>query len=153
FYMARDGDNFMKLQLHRVGLDGKGDVRLTDPAFNHSIGTCEVGAGGGGRGGRGGGAGGPGGAASCGISSDNKYVVDVYQAHDHAPATRLVDGTGKVVAELAKADTTKMDQLGLKKAEQFTYLAADGKTTLFGQIQFPSNFDPAKKYPTLVSVY
>src|SRR5690606_2394912 len=25
WYMARDGDNFMKLQLHRVGLDGRGD--------------------------------------------------------------------------------------------------------------------------------
>ncbi len=38
FYTARDGDNFLKLQLHRVGLDGKGDVRLTDPAFTHSVG-------------------------------------------------------------------------------------------------------------------
>ena len=27
----------MKLQLHRVGLDGKGDKRLTDPAFNHTV--------------------------------------------------------------------------------------------------------------------
>ena len=39
FYMARDGDNHMKLQLHRVGLDGKGDVRLTDPAFHHTVGS------------------------------------------------------------------------------------------------------------------
>ena len=31
FYTARDGDNYLKLQLHRVGLDGKRDVRLTDP--------------------------------------------------------------------------------------------------------------------------
>ena len=35
----------------------------------------------------------------------------------------------------------------------FTYTAADGKTTLHGLLQFPSNFDPAKKYPVLVSVY
>ena len=35
----------------------------------------------------------------------------------------------------------------------FTYKAADGKTTLHGLIQFPSNFDPSKKYPVLVSVY
>ena len=35
----------------------------------------------------------------------------------------------------------------------FTYTAADGKTTLHGLIQFPSNFDPAKKYPVLVRVY
>ncbi len=151
FYMARDGDNYMKLQLHRVGLDGKGDVRLTDPKFNHSIGACN--SGGGGRGG--GGRGGPGGgAASCGISPDNKYFIDVYQTHDQPPATELVDATtGKVVAELAKSDMTKYDQIGFKKAEQFTFKAADGNTTLYGEISFPSNFDPSKKYPTLLSVY
>ncbi len=60
---------------------------------------------------------------------------------------------GKVVAELAKSDLTKFDELGLKKAEMFTYKAADGKTTLHGLIQFPSNFDPSRKYPVLVPVY
>ena len=40
FYTARDGDNFLKLQLHRVGLDGKDDRRLTDPAFHHTVGGC-----------------------------------------------------------------------------------------------------------------
>src|SRR5207237_10243593 len=44
-------------------------------------------------------------------------------------------------------------QLGLKKAEMFTYMAADGKTPLRGLIQFPSTFDPSKRYPALVSVY
>jgi dipeptidyl-peptidase-4 len=43
--------------------------------------------------------------------------------------------------------------LSLKKAEMFTYKAADGQTTLRGLIQFPSNFDPSKKYPVLVPVY
>jgi len=151
FYMARDGDNFMKMQLHRVGLDGKGDVRLTDPKFNHNIGNCNQAAGGG----RGGGApGGPGGGGGgCGISSDNKFILDVYQTHDQPAATQLLDASGKVLAQLAKADTTKFDQLGLKKMEMFTYKAADGKTTLYGTIAFPSNFDPGKKYPTLVPVY
>ena len=147
FYTARSGDNHMKMQLHRVGLDGKGDVRLTDPAFNHTIGAC-TGAtpfGGGGRGGQGGG--------SCGISPDSRYFVDTYQTHNTPPATRLIDGNGKVVAELAKSDMTKFEQLGLKKAEMFTYKAADGKTTLRGLIQFPSNFDPSKKYPVLMPVY
>lgn len=146
FYTARDGDNHLKMQLHRVGLDGKGDVRLTDPAFHHTIGGCVTGAGGG--------RGGFGGAAACGISPDNKYFVDVYQTHDTPPATRVVDATaGKPIAELAQSDLTKFTQLGLKKAEMFTYKAADGKTTLHGLISFPSNFDPAKKYPALVSVY
>jgi dipeptidyl-peptidase-4 len=147
FYTARDGDNYMKLQLHRVGLDGAGDLRLTDPAFHHSVGSCmprppgaRVG---------------PGGpaAGSCGISPDSRYFVDVYQTHDVPPATRLVDTTGRVVAELAASDLTRCSQLGLRTAEMFTYQAADGTTTLHGLISFPSTFDPARRYPVLVSVY
>jgi dipeptidyl-peptidase 4 len=149
FYTARDGDNYMKLQLHRVGLDGKGDVRLTDPAFHHTIAGC-MGTSGGGGGGRGG-FGAPGGG--CGISPDNRYFVDVYQTHDAPPTTRLVDTAGKVVADLAQSDLIKYNELGFKKAEMFSYLAADGKTKLHGLIQFPSTFDPSRKYPALVSVY
>jgi dipeptidyl-peptidase-4 len=58
-----------------------------------------------------------------------------------------------VVKELASSDLSKFDQLGLKKTEMFTYLAADGKTPLLGLISFPSNFDPSKAYPALASVY
>jgi dipeptidyl-peptidase-4 len=148
FYTARDGDNYLKLQVHRVGLDGKGERRLTDPAFFHSVGTCTASSGGRGAGGFGGGGG------SCGISPDSKYFVDVYQTHDAPPATQLVDAvTGNVVSKLAESDLAKFTGLGLKKAEIFTYKAADGKTTLYGTIQFPSTFDPARKYPALVSVY
>ena len=147
FYTARSGDNHMKMQLHRVGLDGKGDMRLTDRAFNHTVGNCIAPAPG--AGGRGGVVGTP----SCGISPDNRYFVDVYQTHVSPPATRLVDASGKVLADIAKSDLTKFEQLGLKKAEMFTYKAADGKTTLHGLIQFPSAFDPSRKYPVLVPVY
>ncbi|HEX5215837.1 MAG TPA: DPP IV N-terminal domain-containing protein [Vicinamibacterales bacterium] len=125
FYLARDGDNHMKLQLHRVGLDGNGDVRLTDPKFTH--------------------------AAT--ISPDNRYFVDVYQSHDQPAATRVVDMRGTVVAEIAKSDTSKFDAAGFKRVEMFSYKAADGKTTLYGTIAFPSNFDKSKKYATLVPVY
>jgi dipeptidyl-peptidase-4 len=125
WYMARDGDNPLKLQLHRVGLDGKGDVRITDPAFTHYV----------------------------TISPDGKRIVDVAQAHDVAPFTRVLDASGKVVAELAKSDLSKFDQAGLKKVEMFTYFAADGKSPLHGMISFPSNFTPAKRYPVLMSVY
>jgi dipeptidyl-peptidase-4 len=146
FYTARDGDNPLKLQLHRVGLDGKNDRRLTDPAFTHTIGGCiarlgsrpET----------------PLAPAPCSVSPDNKYFIDVYQTHDTPPATRLADtATGQTVAELAKSDTAALSGLGLKTAEMFTYTAADGQTTLRGLIDFPSAFDPAKKYPALVSVY
>jgi dipeptidyl-peptidase 4 len=125
FYMARSGDNPMKLQLHRVGLDGKGDRRLTDPVFNHNV----------------------------DVAPDGKHFVDVAQTHNSPPVTRLMDETGKTVTELAASDTTKFDQIGLKKVELFTFKAADGTTDLYGMLHKPSNFDPAKKYPLLVTVY
>jgi dipeptidyl-peptidase-4 len=144
FYTARDGDNPLKLQLHRVGLDGRGDVRLTDPTFHHTVAGCLPGAGGRGRGG----------AASCGIAPDNKHFVDVYQTHDTPPASRVVDASaGKVVAEVVASDLTTFNRLGLKKAELFTFKAADGQTTLHGVMQFPSTFDASRKYPVLVQVY
>jgi dipeptidyl-peptidase 4 len=140
FYTARDGDNHLKLQLHRVDLDGRNGRRLTDPRFHHTVASCmpETGAR----------------RAFCGISPDHSYVVDVYQAHDTPAATRLIDAaTGAVIAEIAAADTTVFDDLGLRKAEMFTFPSADGRTTLHGLIQFPSNFDPDRAYPVLVPVY
>jgi dipeptidyl-peptidase-4 len=146
FYTARDGDNFLKLQLHRVGLDGKNDRRLTEPAFHHTVGNCLVSIGSR--------ATQPLVPGPCGISPDSKYFVDVYETHDRPAATRLVDATtGRTVAEVAQSDTTRFSALGLKKAEMFTYRAADQATTLRGLIRFPSTFDPTKKYPVLVSVY
>jgi len=146
FYTARDGDNHLKMQLHRVGLDGRGDRRLTDPAFHHSVGQCLTGAG-------------PrlgqySTPLPCGVSPDGKYVIDVYQTHDTPPATRVIDAaSGTVVAPVASSDTTKFTALGLKKAEMFTFTAADGRTTLRGLLQFPSTFNPGRKYPVLVSTY
>jgi dipeptidyl-peptidase-4 len=125
YYRARDGENHMKWQLHRVGLDGKGDRRLTDPAFSHTD----------------------------TVSPDGKYFVDVAQTHDTPPVTRLMDRDGKPVAELAASDTSKIQQLGLKPVELCKFKAADGQTDLYGLLHFPSNFDPAKKYPLLVTVY
>lgn len=125
YYLARDGANEMMLQLHRVGLDGKKDVRLTDPAFNHTV----------------------------DLAPDGKHFIDVCETHDIPPFTRLVDARGRIVVELARSDMSKFEELGLKKAELFTFKAADGASDLFGLLQFPSDFDPAKKYPLLVSVY
>ena len=146
FYTARDGDNPLKLQLHRVGLDGKNDRRLTDPAFHHAVGNCipNLGA----RPEQ------PGPAGGCSIAPDSAHFVDIYQTHDTPPATRLVDATdGRIVSEIAKADASRLETMGLKRAELFTFTAADGKTTLRGVLQFPARFDPSKTYPALVSVY
>jgi dipeptidyl-peptidase-4 len=125
YYFARDGENPYKEQLHRVGLDGKGDVRLTDPKFYHRV----------------------------DLAPDGKHFIDTYQAHNQPESTRLVSDEGKVLAELNKYDLSEFEKKGFKKVELFTYKAADGVTDLYGMLHFPANFDPNKKYPLLVSVY
>ncbi len=125
YYMARSGDNHMKLQLHRVKLDGTGDIRLTDPAFNHSV----------------------------KISPNGKYFVDVAETHDIAPFSQLIDAKGRVVAKIVESDTTKFNELGFKKVELFTFTSADGETELHGMLHFPSNFDPDIMYPIILSNY
>ncbi len=125
FYLAAGPQNPYFTQLHVVGLDGKNDRLLTDPALNHAV----------------------------SVAPDGRSFTDVAQSPSMAPETRVVDRSGKILATIAKADRTKFDSLGLKPTEVFTYLAADGKTICYGTIQYPSDFDPAKKYPVLLSVY
>lgn len=126
WYRARDGDNTKKWQLHRVGLDGKNDRRLTDPAFAHHV----------------------------DVSPDGRYFVDVAQTYDQPPFSQVVDvATGRAVAQLARSDFSKLESIGFRKGEMFSFVAADGKTRLLGSLTFPPTCDPAKKYPVLMYVY
>ncbi|MBC8066336.1 MAG: DPP IV N-terminal domain-containing protein, partial [Chlorobia bacterium] len=125
WYTARSGENPYLMQLHRVGLDGKGDARLTDPKFHHIV----------------------------NLSTDGNWFTDAVTRTNEPAVTRLCDGKGKVIEELAKSELSKFNELGLKRSERFTFTAADGKTKCWGTLNFPSDFDPAKKYPVIVSVY
>lgn len=124
-YLARSGDNPLKLQLHRVGLDGSGNQRLTDPAYHHGV----------------------------SVSPDGRHFTDVAETHDAPPITRLMDAEGRILAELARSDLTKFEQLHLKPVELLQFKAADDETDLYGLLHRPSHFDPSRKYPLLVSVY
>jgi dipeptidyl-peptidase-4 len=125
YYTARSGDNPMKLQLHRVALDGTGDRRLTNPAYHHTV----------------------------NVASNGRHFIDVQQTHDTPPVTRLLTTDGRTVGEIARTDDTRFHQLGLKPVELLTFKAADGTNDLYGLLHFPSNFRPTRKYPLLVSVY
>jgi len=125
FYLANDGDTRLKAQLHRVRLDGTGDERLTDAAFHHRV----------------------------SVSPDGRYVLDVAQTHQTPPVTRILTAKGRIFATIAMSNLDRFEQLKLRKVEQFSYLAADGATTLYGALALPSAFDPAVRYPVLLFVY
>lgn len=125
YFLARDGENPYKLQLHRINIDGSHDQRLTDPAFNHLVSIA------------------PNGAA----------FVDVEQDLDTPAFTTLRDSSGRLLDTVAKPDASQFEKLGLKKVKRIVFKAADGVTDLYGYVEYPSDFDPKKKYPLLVSVY
>ena len=110
YYTARDGDNPYLSQLHRVGLDGKGDKTANGSQIQPYHLTFR-------------------------LAGD--HFVDVEETALDAPRTILLrDANGKELKELSRADLTKWNDLGLKKTERFTFTAADGKTTCYGRPSF-----------------
>lgn len=87
------------------------------------------------------------------FSPSGKYFVDVYSRADLPPASVLRNRDGAPVRELEKADIGEYRKLGYRMPKQFQVTASDGKTPVYGTLMYPSNFDPAKKYPVIDAIY
>lgn len=125
WYMGRDGDNPYLLQLHKVSMDGTNDKRLTSPKWHHQ----------------------------CTVSPETGYFLDVRQNLTSPPQSVVCDPAGSFIAPLATGDAKKLEAAKYGQIERITYTAADGQTVCYGTLLKPSDFDPNKKYPVLVSVY
>lgn len=87
------------------------------------------------------------------LSSDGKYLLDTYESLKTPTENRLLSvATGKPIATLYQS---KDPEAGFINPEITfgTIKAADGVTDLHYRLLKPTNFDPAKKYPTIVYVY
>lgn len=92
-------------------------------------------------------------ADSYGFSPSGRFFIDTYTRTDLPPVTVLRRSDGSFVAEIERADVSRLTATGLTPPERFSALAADGKTVLYGNILRPANFDPNKRYPVLDSPY
>ena len=82
------------------------------------------------------------------------HFVDTYSTPTTPPVTVLRDASdGKVLAEIARADITRLQAAGWVPPEPITVKARDGKTDLYGLMFKPTNFDPDKKYPIINYIY
>jgi dipeptidyl-peptidase 4 len=90
---------------------------------------------------------------SDGFSPSGRFFLDTYSRTDLAPVTVLRRSDSTFVAEIERADISRLTAAGLVPPERFSALAADGKTKLYGNLLRPSNFDPNKRYRVLDSVY
>lgn len=87
------------------------------------------------------------------LSPDGKYLLDTYESLKNPTENRLLSvATGKPIVTLYQS---KDPEAGFINPEITfgTIKAADGVTDLHYRLLKPTNFDPKKKYPTIVYVY
>ena len=92
------------------------------------------------------------GCHSAQLSADGRYLIDTWQEPTLPRACAVTDTkTGK--QSLQRTAKDPWDGWYQPQFEQGTILAADGQTTLYWRMVKPMDFDPSRKYPTVVYVY
>ncbi len=86
-------------------------------------------------------------------SPDGRYFVDIASTPTEPQVTVVRDAEGKVTAEVARQDISKLVAAGWKLLMPVTVKGRDGKTDIFGFMFRPTDFDAAKKYPVINYVY
>ncbi|MDD2284973.1 MAG: DPP IV N-terminal domain-containing protein [Paludibacter sp.] len=123
--VEKDRDPYFK-HLYKINFDGAGMTLLTPEDAEHEI----------------------------QFAPDYSCFIDNYSRVDLKPKAvlrRLSDG--KLIRELQEANIDKLLATGWKHPERFVVKARDGKTDLYGILQYPSTFDPGKKYPIIDHSY
>jgi len=120
------GRNPYQQYLYRIGYDGKNLKLLTPEEGNHDISD----------------------------SPDRKYIVDNYSSPQAPTRTLLRETkTGKVLMELSVADISGLKAMNWAAPQSFTALGKDNKSTIYGLLWRPTNFDATKKYPIIDNSY
>ena len=87
------------------------------------------------------------------FAPDGCVFVDVHSGVDRPWASDLRASDGRLIARLDAMDITSLEAVGYVAPEEFTVLAADGKSELWGVLYKPADFDPAKRYPLVEHIY
>ncbi|WP_298237750.1 prolyl oligopeptidase family serine peptidase [uncultured Algibacter sp.] len=88
------------------------------------------------------------------FSKDGKYFTDNFSTVNIPTKTVLRDSkTGKILTQLTQADASEVIEKGWKAPEIFSLTAKDKKTTIYGAIWKPTNFDASKSYPIIDATY
>lgn len=111
----------------RVKFDGTGFERLTTAEGSHSV----------------------------SIDPAGKYYIDSYSSMTAPSTANMHESNGKLIRNMVTSiiNTETIEEHGIEMPELVFFKAADNVTVLHGILYKPAGFDPAKKYPLLVSVY
>ncbi|MBZ5728792.1 MAG: S9 family peptidase [Acidobacteriia bacterium] len=123
FYSSTEPSS-LEHHFYSIGLDGQNKRQLTKEAGWHNISM------------------GPGG----------RYYLDSYSSLTSPSRTVLHAGDGAELGVYREADRAQVDEFEILPTEIVKFNGPDG-TPLYGRLIKPAGFDPAKKYPVVVSVY
>jgi dipeptidyl aminopeptidase/acylaminoacyl peptidase len=119
------GENPYFTHLYRTSFDGKNLALLTPESGTHVV----------------------------SLSPSGRYFVDSYSKPDVPDVTVLRDETGKLIADVAKADISKLVASGWQPPALITLKARDGVTDIYGLFYKPTKLDETKKYPIINNIY
>ena len=114
------------LHYYRINFDGSGLTSFTSANGDHSV----------------------------RFSGDHKYYVDTWSRVDSAPISELRRTSDqKVLLPLEKGDLAPLVAAGWQAPLVFHAKGRDGTADIWGVIYRPTNFNPAKKYRVVESIY
>jgi dipeptidyl-peptidase-4 len=87
------------------------------------------------------------------FSPNGDAFVDTWSKPDLPPTSVLRRADGHLICLLSTADRSRLQALGWVAPREFTTVAADGHTELWGTMYFPNGFDPEQKYPVIEHIY
>jgi len=111
---------------YRINFDGTGLVALTDEDANHSV----------------------------VYSADMQYHVRTRSRVDEPPVMELRRTADlQLLLRLEETDISRLAEAGWRPPESFVAKGRDGTTDIWGIIIRPMDFDPARRYPVIESIY
>ena len=125
FTAQTDPERPYDLHLNRVTLDGTDWSQLTEGKGRHTV----------------------------AMAPSHGYFVDTYSSVDTPPRTVLRRADGDLVRTLGEADISRLREVGWTPPREVVVKAADGETDLWVTMYFPSDFNPARRYPVVEYIY
>ena len=87
------------------------------------------------------------------LSPSRRFIVTTCSRVDSPTMSYVCDEKGSPIMGLERTDVAALEKTGWRLPETFCVKAADGVTTLYGNLWKPFDFDAKKKYPIIAHVY
>ncbi len=124
-YFSATGTESTDSHAFRVGLDGKNLLQITKGEGTHSV----------------------------SISPKGNYFIDTWNSIVSPGSIIALDKKARKIRDIYKFEQQVYDPSKSSKSEMVKIISSDGLFNMPAIITYPLNFDPAKKYPVVFTIY